>query len=49
MIRIQLMELLISSLKDYGIIGVLLAVFLYMILNSRISFQYPRKDFDKEN
>jgi hypothetical protein len=36
------MEILMNILKDYGALGLLLVVFVFIILRGQFTFQYPR-------
>lgn len=38
------MEILLNILVKYGALGLLFIVFLYMLLKSRITIQYPRSN-----
>lgn len=36
------MEMILQILRDYGALGLILAVLLYIILKGKLTFQYPR-------
>jgi len=38
----EILELLIGILKEYGIWGLILAVLLFLLLKGEVVFRYPR-------
>lgn len=42
-------HLLLNILKDYGAWALILSVLIYLILNSEITFRYPRYRKEKDN
>ena len=43
----EVLQLLIGILKEYGIWGLILAVLLFLLLKGEVVFRYPRKPKEK--